>query len=119
MTHTPQKYRTFEIWSYRPSHRQLLLRSNKDEHHATRVEILFRGVSLLTIPTVLPHLEITIVEPSDVDLTGVEADDKTVFRISASNFKGVIVADTMQVHEDEADYFEKSAILDTTGDLGV
>ena len=39
--------RFFQIWRYTVSHRQLLLRSTKSDVAHTRIEILFKDVSLM------------------------------------------------------------------------
>ena len=39
--------RRFQLWSYRVSHSQLLLRSVRDAEHTSRIDVLFKGVDAL------------------------------------------------------------------------
>lgn len=58
--------RSFQLWEYRASHGQLLIRSPADDLHDRYVDILFAGVRLIMAPR---HLgEIQIVPPSAGDL---------------------------------------------------
>jgi hypothetical protein len=50
--------RRFQLWSYRVSHSQLLLRSVKDAEHTSRIDVLFKGVDALDLPTRLDGLVI-------------------------------------------------------------
>jgi hypothetical protein len=110
--------RPFEVWTYRPSHCQLLLRSNKGDGRATRVEVLFRGVSFMQLPTVLDGLEITAAPPERVGLRPEDVDGRCVFVIGGTRHHAFVVAYTVQAHEDEGEYFDESSLLDTTSALG-
>jgi hypothetical protein len=118
----PLRYqRPFEVWTYRPSHSQLLLRSNKGDDRddrATRVEVLFRGVSFMKLPTVLDELEVTSAAPEQVGLRANDVGDRRVFLLGSSSLGAFVVAYTVEVHEDEGEYFDASNLLDTTSTLG-
>jgi hypothetical protein len=48
---TIESDRHFQAWRYEVGHAQLLLRSVKDDHHASRVDVLFKGVKAIDLPT--------------------------------------------------------------------
>ena len=73
--------RPFEVWTYRPTHCLLLLR-NKGDGRATRVEVLFRGVSFMQLPTVLDELEVAAAPPDRVGLRPEDVDDRCGFVIA-------------------------------------
>lgn len=50
--------RPFQMWRYSVGHSMLLLRSTKDEQHDTRVDVLFKRVERLDLPTVCQGLTI-------------------------------------------------------------
>ena len=50
--------RQFQIWSYKVSHAQLLLRSTKSENNPTRIDLLFKNVAIINIPTLLNDVRI-------------------------------------------------------------
>lgn len=49
----------FEVWHYTVSHRQLLIRSNKESMFPTRLEILFKDVAFMVLPLVMKGVTIT------------------------------------------------------------
>ena len=51
--------RGFQMWLYEVGHSQLLLRSVKDDAHSTRVDILFKSVDSLHLPTNMVGLTIS------------------------------------------------------------
>src|SRR4051794_7357175 len=50
--------RHFQIWRYEVGHAQLLLRSVKDDHHASRIDVLFKTVKAIDLPTRFDGLQI-------------------------------------------------------------
>jgi hypothetical protein len=107
--------RTFEIWRYTVSHRQLLLRSNKTNILTTRLEILFKDVSLVLMKPTLSHLSVVPCSSSELpNGYGADVIGKTLYRIEAEEFKGYIAAASVSVHEDEREYEEPSALLPTS-----
>jgi hypothetical protein len=57
--------RTFRVWRYNVSHAQLLLRSTKRDTTGKRIDVLFKGVALINLPTTMTALTITGTEPID------------------------------------------------------
>jgi hypothetical protein len=50
--------RSFQVWRYVVSHRQLLLRSSRTPEVTTRLELLFKNVSAIKLPTHLDALRV-------------------------------------------------------------
>lgn len=83
--------RSFQLWEYRVSHGELLIRSPADDTHDRNVDILFTGVRLIMAPRRLR--EIQIVPPSTVDFQvashqlgeAVAAEDLVVIRGATVN----------------------------------
>jgi hypothetical protein len=107
--------RTFQIWSYTVSHGQLLLRSTKTPAQPTRIDVLFKDVTMMKLMAELHDLSIREVAAEDVGLdVGIRpGDDQRVFGLSSKNFGGFVVAGTVVVHEDDKEYYEPSAISPT------
>ena len=51
--------RQFQIWSYKVSHAQLLLRSTKSKNDPTRIDLLFKNVAIINMPTLLNGVRMT------------------------------------------------------------
>src|ERR1035437_5423461 len=85
--------RRFQVWEYSVGHKQLLLRSTKDVDHPTRVEIAFKDVRAMQIPTVIDELSIAVANAA----SGAEARARsggdsatgTVFELSPSKVRVV------------------------------
>lgn len=104
--------RRFEIWDYTVSHSQLLLRSAKTNSEQTRIEVLFKGVKLMNLPTYLDGIS---VEKGSGDfppqLTGIARDGDGLYRVLTRAFEGYVVAGAMFVHADDLDFNEPSRLF--------
>lgn len=86
----------FQMWRYTVSHGQLLLRSTKEDgEQTTRIDILFKGVRRIDMPTLTNGLRI---KPAR----------KRAFSVSGDGWKGSVSALGGWVREDEGDYAEPS-----------
>lgn len=105
--------RPFRIWSYIVSHNQLLLRSTKGTDAKTRIDVLFKNVSLINIASNLDGLVIEEAGPDEIrlDCTDVHLKGRKVFRVTSRNCQGYVVAGAVVVHEDEGDYLDPSVLL--------
>ncbi len=107
--------RTFQLWEYQVGHAQLLLRSPKEGAHLTRLEIAFKNVQAVKIPTLIRDLSIGIAdtEPSAAALAeaGTAVRTSLVFAIDGSGFQGYVIAGIAFGHEDEGEYFDPSPLL--------
>jgi hypothetical protein len=105
--------RRFQIWLYTVGHRQLLLRSNKDDNCVTRVDILFKDVLTLQLPSSFENLSITEISRNKADALNIQVGSQLtpqhkIFRLRGSNFIGYVVAGMIAYHEDEGNYYDKS-----------
>lgn len=74
--------RLFQLWAYRVGHSQLLLRSNPDERSETRIELLFRSVSSLHLPTAMSGLTVRVLEDTNSGPPWVVKGVDTVYSVS-------------------------------------
>ena len=106
--------RVFQFWRYVVSHRQLLLRSNQTPELPTRLELLFKNVSAMKVPT---HLNAVTIHqlPDDREASGTEPVDiepgQRIFSVTGNNYSGYVVAGALFAHEDQEDYAAPSALL--------
>jgi hypothetical protein len=106
--------RFFQLWSYSVSHSELLFRSTKSTENPTRIDVLFKGVKEVHLPTTSMGLSIT--EASDADIRRLCTSrqspsfgkDLKVFTVQGSDFVGYIAALIALCHEDEGEYHEPS-----------
>jgi hypothetical protein len=104
------------MWAYTVSHKELLLRSRKDDEGGTRIDVLFKGVEALCLPTKLTNLAIR--EASDEEaahgLGGLAAADPTgelrVFLVQSAEGEGRVVALVMFYAEDDGWWHEPSPL---------
>ena len=107
--------RKFEVWEYTVSHAQLLLRSVRNEQHATRVDVLFKNVGFVMLPT---SLTITAIEPVSAADPLVERakaeevlrDGQTAFALRSDEQDGLVVSGSMVSAEDDREYHEPSSL---------
>jgi hypothetical protein len=90
--------RHFQLWRYSVSMGQLLLRSNRDGEHATRVEVFFQNVSHLDIPTHMDGLRV------DKDAGG-------RYRLTGDGWSGSVDAGIMKSAEDHGSYVDPSPLF--------
>lgn len=91
----------------------MLLRSNRSNEVPTRVDVLFKGIMALKLPTSFDGLSITEVAYSEAIKLGIpvgcdEVTDRRIFVISGDDFVGYIVAANVFWHEDEGAYYDES-----------
>ncbi len=105
--------RLFQLWSYSVSHRELLFRSIKSGVCATRIDVFFKGVKEIHLPTTSDGLSVT--EASEADLRQISALRESafeknikVFMVEGANFVGYVAALIALAQEDEGEYDEPS-----------
>ncbi|TGP85402.1 MULTISPECIES: hypothetical protein [unclassified Mesorhizobium] len=100
--------RTFQIWLYATGHSQLILRSNKDKFYRTRVNILFKDVSYISIPVILENISIDVSRDA-----GQIADDseqmagRYIYNVRHMGGIGRILAGSFFVREDDGEFFDR------------
>ena len=107
--------RQFQLWRYTVSHSQLLLRSNKGDDYSTRLEVLFKGVDWMSLPTILDGLEIGECGPDSLPTIKEtcfvpNASHHRCFQVSTSVERGFVVASSVFVAEDDGDYSTPSTL---------
>jgi hypothetical protein len=112
--------RTFQVWLYTVSHGQLLLRSTKTSAQDTQVDVLFKNVAAISVPSLFEGLSISEVQNSEWRASGLplglfSIEDRTYFRLEGDKWVGHILAGQCIWCEGEADYFSKSPLLFETG----
>ena len=97
--------RRFQIWEYTVGHSQLLLRSTKTLETASRIDVLFKNVAEIHLPTILDGLivsELTDTGASEMPLLVPERlKTRTVFVARTTNGTGYVIAGATFWHEDD------------------
>lgn len=103
--------RTFQLWAYTVSHQSVLPRSTRGDlgGGSTRIDILFKGVERLDVPTRLSDLVVSVGTPSPHPAAGPSA---LRWGQQALNHRGYIDALVVATHEDDAEFFEPSPLWD-------
>ena len=106
--------RRFQMWAYTVGHGQLLLRSVKATDWPTRIDVLFKNVAAVHLPTIMDRLAVS--EATDTERAELRVqvgaasrlEGQRVFIVRGSGFTGYVVAGVMAWHEDEREYHETS-----------
>lgn len=105
--------RRFQVWLYVVGHSQLLLRSNKSETESLRVEILFKSVYAMNLPTTMHGIQVRLANENEADRirseTGCDSDihkRARVFVLQGREYSGFVIAGVMFASEDQLDYWE-------------
>jgi hypothetical protein len=100
--------RTFQVWDYQVSHKRLLLRSPISPEESWNCDIVFYGVELLNIPTVLRGLEISR-DPLNLDDSNGSIPRRApspVYKIISCGKSYQIVAVAYKVLRNQLDIFD-------------
>ncbi|MFS8065641.1 MAG: hypothetical protein ACMG6S_04635 [Byssovorax sp.] len=106
--------RSFSVWRYVIGHGQLLLRSPKTEELSTRVDVGFKNVKYVQLPTLMTTLAIRDGSPGDLpeDLRNVvDLSSKHVYVLDVGGVKGLVVAGYAAWGEDDGEYYQPSTVL--------
>jgi len=105
--------RFFQLWSYSVSHGELLFRSTKSTGFPTRIDVFFKGVKEVHLPTTSNGL--SIAEASNAEIQKLcllrqppVGNDIKVFVVQGTDFVGYIAALIALSHEDNGEYNEPS-----------
>ena len=106
-------HRKFQVWLYSVSHGQLLLRSNRSEEFSTRIDILFKDVAAMALPTLFDGVSVAetakdAAHELNIQLGAWSIQNRKVFAIWGANFSGYVVAGAVFWHEDEGYHFDES-----------
>ena len=106
--------RMFEVWHYTVSHRQLLIRSNKENLSPTRLEILFKDVAFMAVQPVMRGMTITECSTTVDELPAclnASQVSRPWYRIETDGAVGYVAAGVMVTNEDQLGYEEPSSLL--------
>lgn len=105
--------RTFRVWLYAVGHSTLLLRSVKESGIATRIDLLFKPVRYMSLPTTLEGVDVRLVEPAM--LTGELAavlkaygTKDNIYALAGTNGAAWVVSGVVAWHEDEGGHSDAS-----------
>jgi len=112
--------RHFQMWKFTVSHGMLLLRSTKSPNHPTRVDVLFKNVARINMPTTFDGFIVSAASEAETQdlvqqLGTLALHRRHTFLIEGSNFRGHVVAGIVVWHEDEGEYSQPSVL--TSGDF--
>src|SRR5690242_16981113 len=107
--------RRFQLWAYTVSHRQLLLRSNKSDQHASRCEILFANVIHIDLPISVEDVEVRIATDEELESRGIARPNephiqRTVYIVQGRNVSGYVIAGAVYQAEDDGEYDSPSSL---------
>jgi len=106
--------RSFQIWKYTVGHSQLLLRSTKSPDFPTRIDVFFKGVKEIHLPTSFTGLSITEASQADIQKLCIlqthpsMGSDLKYLQIQGVGFLGYVMALIVVWHEDSGEYDEPS-----------
>lgn len=90
----------------------MLLRSTKSADQPTRVDVLFKDVGVINLPTSFHGLSISEASETERDkLPRFEPKSvrtRKVFLVRSGNFQGYVIAGTVVSHEDRGEYSDAS-----------
>lgn len=104
----------FQWWVYEVGHGCLLLRSPKSPGRPTRIDILFKNVAAVDLPTVFDDPTVKRTDTSDLPkdrLGALEPFDRSVYLVAGPRVNGTVVAGTMVWCEDDGEYHEPSSLM--------
>lgn len=105
--------RTFQIWSYDVSHSMLLLRSPASDRDNEQVDIVFKGVDFISIPTRIRDM---VIEKSSADFSHLPIEPhvlsaRHLYEVAGSGARGLIAAAAVYMDARRCEYFEESELL--------
>lgn len=107
--------RFFCVWDFMSSHAQLLIRSRKDESFPATVDVIFRGVAFVQIPTWLMD-GLTIRKASSaetrkvVEFVGVKYAEYAdrLYTLESGDVRGFVAARSVEVRETDLEASQTS-----------
>ena len=103
--------RRFQIWEYKVSHQQLLIRSPKSKEHATNLDLIFVGVDYLALPKSMDG--ISVVPPDEAEQRfastfNSESYSPQIIILETRGKRHMVIAAKYRVFENDLDLFESS-----------
>jgi hypothetical protein len=101
----------FQLWSYTVSHGQLLLRSTPSAARATQIDVLFKGVSAISLSTNLDGLEVLHDEGATLPTTAEPQGGTKLFIVRGLEEEGYVVAGAVFHIEGLGSYWDSSPLI--------
>ncbi len=108
-----ESQRTFKVWDYNVSHKQLLLRSPLTNGEINNIDIVFWGVEFISIPTIMDGLvlrKLTMVEVKDHPITRIRTSSLPLFGFGKSAPLDFVMAAGCKVLVNQLEIFDSSLI---------
>lgn len=103
----------FQWWSYTVSHGQLLLRCPPSPKRATQVDVLFKNVSSVSLPTTVDDLEVIDGEGTALPTLVGPVGGRKVFIVRAIGVDGYVVAGAVFHREWQGSHSDPSPLIPT------
>lgn len=103
--------RTFQVWRYTVSHAQVLLRATKSAESPTRIDILFKDVSVLCLSTILASPTISTTARAIPGLDPELLENRVTYTVTCANFSGFVVAASIASVEDEGEFYDPTSLM--------
>lgn len=102
--------RTFQVWDYRVSHQQLLLRSPRNTEFDSNIDIIFFGVEYINVPILVKCLCINP-QNDHRNLHAVSiSNNGSTFEIISANSSYHVIASSLNIFENRLDIFDSTLI---------
>lgn len=104
------KNRKFQVWFYRVSHGELLIRSPKSKENPKNIDILFYDISYIELPRFLDEIILATATKEEIIYVNSKLSEPLYNRkitiIVSKGIRYLIVASFLKVQENELDLFE-------------
>src|SRR6188474_2320144 len=102
----------FQWWSYTVSHGQLLLRSTRSSGRPTQVDVLFKDVVAVQIPTLINDLEVLETDREVIAAAmRVDTHGQSTFIVRGRETDGYVIAGAVFHDEGDHAYYDPSPLL--------
>jgi hypothetical protein len=106
--------RLFQWWSYTVSHGQLLLRSTSSVERPTQVDVLFKDVGAVQLPTTIQDLQVLEADPMSAGRSVLgDMRGRRLFVVRGRDTEGCVLAGTVLHDEGHHAYYDPSPLLPT------
>jgi len=101
----------FQWWLYSVSHGQLLLRSTRSPTRDTQIDLLFKDVGFVCMPTSVENIEISTGDESDLPQGMRLPAGRKVFVIRGTDFSGIVTAGVVLHFEGVGSHNDPSPLM--------
>lgn len=106
----------FAVWCYTIEHGRLLLRRTKSTEHPTRVDILFKDVGWMCMPTTFADVRIREASSGEADSLlsagSLRTLGRRIYAVFGPNWEGYVLAGVVVWKEDDGEYNDPSLLLE-------